>query len=164
MAEETKLLIQKIREDLAYKIVGYDNIYPSKKQLVDYFNESVKDKPYFWAYTLHSIATLKGIERIDFSNIRANRYDNEKLEQAFDLLLKNQHDICTVAEIYNCSKLLPNSNCIWISKDTQNEIPEFAIVISDEKVVNEDYQVVVLQKKEKNQINIIFQFGKSLSK
>jgi Effector-associated domain 11 len=161
--ENNKSLIQKIRENLAFNITGYKNTFPSKRQLSNYFLSSVKDKPYYWTYTLHSILTLKTITKIDYASTLITRDKENSLLEAFKFLEKNQYDKCIVTEISYCPKPLPESNCICIVKDVFENITEFSIVFFNENFKDEDYQTVTVQKNENNQINIIFQYGKNSS-
>jgi hypothetical protein len=157
---EIKKLIQKIRDDLAFKITGVKNIKPSKKQLSDYFTTVAKDKPYYWAYSLHSIMTLKVIEKVSYASIVDTDRNND-LQQAFDILIENQHDKCIASEIYYCPKPLPENNCVWIVKEVYDDTREFAILIADESIIREEYQTIILQKQGNNPIQIIYQVDKN---
>ena len=150
-------LIQKIRQELAQKISGKQGVLPSKKQLQKYFT-NIANKPSYWYSFIHSLITLDSINKETYTDVINAEKNEINIENAFQILEKNQIEDCIKVELSYCPKPLSEKNCIWIIKDEyEGQLDtEFVILILINENIDDCYTIFV-KRNEDNNVTFYFQ-------
>lgn len=145
-------LLGRIKLNLAKKITNKNNVLPTKKQSLKYWEKEVKGKSVFWHYLIESIITDNNTYPIAYSEAIDLK---KELKPTYDSLLSSFTEDITNFSIFDCPSPLPEELIAWIIKGSKDEnTKDFGIIIGDENTPDKIIVFLVVTLNINNAIEI----------